>query len=256
MITKAKDESKSYHYWDFNGQLQARLNQAFGVIAALALVCVGEGGALFYTCRQLAHPPVIKIGADGAVSVADARPAESGPGHARFLPVAEVPPDEVEIKHLIRTFLERYLQYEPATADDNLAAAFNMMTVNLRQASLKKMRNDGEFEKIQTQRVVSNFKLVRIDPVTGINLAYTVLGVREIHRLEDGKERSDTIVAHYNVRLAPAVRTEYDPSGLRVADFWEEQVMGQQDKELALPDGLAHEAAARQIAGDADAKQR
>ena len=69
---------------------------------------------------------------------------------------------------------------------------------------------------------MSNFTLMRTDPLRDVNLAYSVLGVREVHHLEGGKETVSKIVAHYNVRLAAAMRTEFNSGGLRVADFWEE----------------------------------
>jgi hypothetical protein len=109
----------------------------------------------------------------------------------------------------------------------------------------------AEFAKIQEQRIVSNFALVRYDPLRDVNLAYSVLGVREVHHLEGGKETVSKIVAHYNVRLAPAMRTEFDSSGLRVADFWEEQVLGEQDNRLNQPDDLTH-SAARQVAAEVE----
>jgi hypothetical protein len=249
-------QPRSYHYWDFNGQLQARLNLAFGMIAVLGLVCIVQGGGLYYTCRQLANPPVVKIDPNGAVTVAGVRADGPLPSQVRLLRAAEIAPDEVEVKYFIRKFLTKYMSYQPATADASLADAFNMMTLNLRQASMKKMRDEGEFDEIQAQRVVSNFHIVRIDAVNGINLGYTVLGVRAIHRLEDGKESSDRIVAHYNLRLAPAARTERDASGLRVAEFSEEPVMGEERKDLAQQDDLMHDAVSRQLAADVNGGQQ
>src|SRR5690242_19189470 len=73
---------KSYHYWDFNGQLQARLNLAFGIIAVLALVVIVQGGGLFYAFRQIAHPPILKENSDGSVTVANVR--VSGPVSSRI----------------------------------------------------------------------------------------------------------------------------------------------------------------------------
>lgn len=242
---------QSYHYWDFNGQLQARLNLAFGIITVLAVVIIVLGGGLFYAFRQIAHPPILKENSDGSVTVANVRVTGPVASRIRLLPATEIPPDEVAIKFFIRKFLNKYLSYQPETADSNLADAFNMMTLNLRQESMKKMREDGEFDKIQAQRIVSNFNIIRIDPVSGVNLAYTVLGVREIHHIEDEKETSDRIVAHYNLRLAPVVRTERDASGLRVAQFYEEAVMGEESKELNQPDGLMQGAVHQQFAADA-----
>jgi hypothetical protein len=255
-IDKRQKQPTSYHYWDFNGQLQARLNLAFGIIAVLGLVCIVQGAGLYYTCRQLANPPVVKIDPNGAVTVAGVRADGPLRSQVRLLPAAEIVPDELEVKYFIRKFLTKYMSYQPATADASLADAFNMMTLNLRQASMKKMRDEGEFDKIQAQRVVSNFHIVRIDAVKGINLGYTVLGVRAIHHLEEGKESSDRIVAHYNLRLAPAARTERDASGLRVAEFSEEPVMGEENKDLAQQDDLMHDAVSRQLAADVNGGQQ
>ncbi|MFL6446724.1 MAG: hypothetical protein ACJ746_03425 [Bryobacteraceae bacterium] len=248
---KSTKITRSYHYWDFNGQLQARLNLAFGIIAVLALVVIVQGGGLFYAFRRIAHPPILKENPDGSVTVANVRVTGPVSSSIRLLPAAEIRPDDVAIKFFIRKFLNKYLSYQPATADGSLADAFNMMTLNLRQASMKKMRQDGEFDKIQAQRIVSNFSVIRIDPVNGVNLAYTVLGVREIHHIEDGKETSARIVAHYNLRLAPVARTERDASGLRVAEFYEEAVMGEESKDVAQPDGLMQGAVHQQLAADA-----
>jgi hypothetical protein len=244
-------QGKAYHYWDFNGQLTARLNQMFVVCGGLTVAVIVLAGCLMLVYRRLEQPPIFHVHPNGEVTVAGARSDGAAPRNAHFLPTAELPPDEVEIKHFLRTFLKDYLSYTPATADANFALAFNMMTVNLRTASLKKMREGGDFLKIQEQRMVSNFLIIRIDPVRDVNLAYTILGVRELHHLDSGQETVSKIVAHYNLRLAPEIRTEYDASGLRVAEFWEEQVMGEQNNQLNQPDDLTHDAATRQVQSDA-----
>ena len=186
MKSEAAKNGKSYHYWDFHGQLTARMNQAYLLLGGLALVAIAEAVCLFFLVRQVQHPPIFRVHPNGEVTVAGAQSDGPPPPHAHFLPTAEMAPDGVQIRHFLRAFLEKYLSYTPGTADANLAAAFNMMTVNLRTASLKKMREDGEFSKIQEQRIVSNFAIVRIDPLKDVNLAYSVLGVREVHHLESG----------------------------------------------------------------------
>jgi hypothetical protein len=239
-------QEKSYHYWDFTGQLTARLNQTYLLLGGLALVALAEAVCLFLLVRQVQHPPIFHVYPNGEVTVAGAQSDGPPPRNVHFLPAAEMPPSNVEIKSFLRKFLTKYLSYTPGTADADLAEAFNMMTINLRAASLKKIRADDEFSKIQEQRIVSNLAIVRIDSLKDVQLAYSVLGVREVHHLESGKESVSKIVAHYNVRLAPEQRTEFNSSGLRVADFWEEQVLGEQDNQLNQPDDLTHAAAARQ----------
>src|SRR5947209_2060831 len=107
---------KGYHYWDFNGQLQAHLNLAFGIIAVLALVVIVQGGGLLYAFRQIAHPPILKENSDGSVTVANVRVTGPVSSRIRLLPTAEIPPDEVAIKFFVRKFLKRYLCYKPSTA--------------------------------------------------------------------------------------------------------------------------------------------
>jgi hypothetical protein len=51
--------------------------------------------------------------------------------------------------------------------------------------------------------------------------------------------------------LAPVTRTERDASGLRVAEFYEETVMGEESKDLAQADGLMQGAVHQQLAADA-----
>ena len=62
--------------------------------------------------------------------------------------------------------------------------------------------------------------------VQGSPLTFTAFGVKEIHRLKNKQETTDQIVGRYNVRLALDRRTEYNPSGLLVADYWEQQMVG------------------------------
>src|SRR6185437_11235417 len=130
-LENQRKQGKNYHYWDFNGQLQARLNLAFSVIAVLALVVIVQGGGLIYAFRQIAHPPILKENSDGSVLVANVRVTGPVSSRIRLLPTAEIPPDEVAIKFFLRKFLNKYLSYQPATADTTLADAFNMMTLNL-----------------------------------------------------------------------------------------------------------------------------
>jgi hypothetical protein len=49
----------------------------------------------------------------------------------------------------VRRFLENYQSYTPATVDQNLAIALNMMTANLRTYSLGKLRDEDTIGKIR-----------------------------------------------------------------------------------------------------------
>jgi hypothetical protein len=60
--------------------------------------------------------------------------------------------------------------------------------------------------------------------------------------LKNKQETTDQIVGRYNVRLALDRRTEYNPSGLLVADYWEQQMVGDKNTGLSQADELSHEA--------------
>jgi hypothetical protein len=56
--------------------------------------------------------------------------------------------------------------------------------------------------------------------------------VKEIHRVRDRTESTDRIVGRYNVRLVQDRRSELNPSGLLVAEFSEQQMVGERDGDL------------------------
>ena len=71
---------------------------------------------------------------------------------------ADTAPTELEAKAVVRRFLEHYLAYTPATVDQNLATALNMMTANLRTYSLGKLRDDDTVGKIKEDRIISQLR--------------------------------------------------------------------------------------------------
>jgi len=137
------------------------------------------------------------------------------------------------------------LNYTPETVDRQMADALNMMTSNFRTLVLARLRDDDTINKIQDDHIVTNFIIRTINVVPGSPLTFTAFGVKEIHRLKNRQETTDQIVGRYNVRLAVDRRTEYNPSGLLVAEFWEQQMIGDKNTGLAQSDGLSHEAAGK-----------
>jgi hypothetical protein len=59
-----------------------------------------------------------------------------------------------------------------------------------------------------------------------------VFAVKEIHRIKNGTEVTDRIVGQYNMRLMEQRRTELNPSGLLIADYSEQQMVGDRDNSL------------------------
>jgi hypothetical protein len=111
---------------------------------------------------------------------------------------------------------------------------------------MARLRDDDTVYKIQDDHIISNFTIRNIDAVTGNPLTFTAFGVKEIHRLKHRQETTDHIVGRYSVRLVFDQRSEYNPSGLLVADYWEQQMVGEKNTGLEQPDDLAREATRRQ----------
>ena len=132
----------------------------------------------------------------------------------------------------MRRFLENYQGYTPATVDQNLASALNMMTANLRTYSLGKLRDEDTVGKIKQDQIISQFLIRTIEPVKNAPWAYVAFGVKEVRRVRNRIESTDRIVGRYNVRLVQDRRSETNPSGLLVAEFSEQQMVGERDGDL------------------------
>lgn len=74
--------------------------------------------------------------------------------------------------------------------------------------------------------MVSTFTIRSIEPVKGSPNSFIAFGVRELRQVKNSVESTDRIVGRHNVRLAVTKRTEFDPSGLLVAEYWEQQILG------------------------------
>ena len=223
-------------YYEHDGMLRAYANRAmwlamiFGVLAAASL-----GFAIYV---RLQPPTVIRVDKDGnAVAVGGPRPFGVGmfsvSANASSLdPSPGVGPTDLEGRAVVRQFLTRYLAYTPDSVDRNLAEALNMMTANLRTYSMNKLRDEDTVGKIKSDHIISDFEIRSIQPVKGTPWAYTVFGVKEVHRVKNATETTDQIVGRYNVRLAETTRSEINPSGLLVAEYGEQQMVG--DRETGL----------------------
>ena len=71
-----------------------------------------------------------------------------------------------------------------------------------------------------------------IEPVKNAPWTYVAFGVKEIRRVRNRVESTDRIVGRYNVRLLQDRRSESNPSGLLVAEFAEQQMVGERDGDL------------------------
>jgi hypothetical protein len=223
-------------YYEHDGQLRAYANRSMlmaGLFGVIALVSLG-----FAIYVRLQPATVIRVSADGEATVVGGRPTGSVPALTRagllsFLAAStEAAPADIEGRAVIRKFLESYMRYTPTSVDKNLADALNMMTANLRMYSLNLLRDQDLIGKINEEQITSSFKIRSIEPLPGQPWAYQAFGVKEGHRVRNKSEVTDRIVGKYYVRLIQDRRTERVPSGLLVAEYKEEQMVG--DKDIGL----------------------
>lgn len=231
-------------YYEHDGMLRAYANRS--MVLGLLFGVIALGSLAFAVYVRLQPPTVIRVDSNGDATVVGGTPFNGQSRGLTFLAsAAEAAPNDVEAKAVVRRFLDHYLNYTPATVDKQLADALNMMTGNFRSLVMSHLRDEDTIYKIQDDHIISNFSIRTIDAVKGNPLTYTAFGVKEIHRLKNRQETTDHIVGRYSVRLVFDRRSEYNPSGLLVADYWEQQMVGEKNTGLEQTDELAREATAK-----------
>jgi hypothetical protein len=226
------DEMKSFtKYYEYDGMLRAYANRAMVLAFLFGFIALGSLAFAIYV--RLQPPTVIRVDKDGNATVVGA--ARMGPPRLFSLSAeaaSEAAPSQLEGRAAVRQFLDDYLIYTPDSAGQNFAAALNMMTGNLRSYILAKLRDQDTVGKIQEDHIISDFEIRSIEHVKNTPWTYIVFGVKEVHRLKNGSEVTDRIVGQYNVRLVEGRRSELDPSGLRVAEYSEQEMVGDRNTGL------------------------
>src|SRR5213594_22442 len=188
-------------YYEHDGMLRAYANRAMVLAVCFAVIAMASLGFAIYVRVQ--PPTVVRIDQDGNATALGGSPERAKP--ATFATVSvqaatDTAPSELEAKAVVRRFLEHYLAYTPATADQNLATALNMMTANLRTYSLAKLRDEDTVGKIKEDRIISQLVIRTIEPVKDAPWTYVAFGVKEVRRVRNKVESTDRIVGRYNVR--------------------------------------------------------
>jgi hypothetical protein len=214
-------------YYEHDGLLRAYANRAMVMAFIFAGIAVASLAFAIYVRVQ--PPTVIRVDANGMSSAVGVPPSK--PAIAQKAADGPAPTD-LEARALVRGFLEHYLAYTPGTVDQNFASSLNMMTANLRSYTLGKLRDDDTVGKIKQDRITSQLKIRTIDPVKDAPWTFVAFGVKEVHRVRDRVESTDRLVSRYNIRLLQDRRTESNPSGLLVAEFSEQQMVGERDDDL------------------------
>ncbi len=221
-------------YYEHDGMLRAYANRSMLLAMILGVLALGSLGFAIYV--RIEPPTVIRIDKEGHASVVGGR---RGIGGARFNLSAGSPgsssgesPTDLEGRALVHQFLSLYLAYTPDSVDQNLAEALNMMTANLRVYTLDRLRQNDTVGKIKSDQMISEFRIRSIEHMKGTSWTYIVFGVKEIHRVKNDTETTDEIVGQYHVRLVETARTETNPSGLLVAEYGEQEMVGEKQTGL------------------------
>ncbi len=218
-------------YYEHDGMLRAYANRA--MVLAFLFGFIAFGSIAFAIYVRLQPPTVIRVDKNGTATVVGA--ARAGAPRLFSLSAeaaAEAAPTDLEGRALVRRFLEDYLIYTPDSVDHNFADALNMMTTNLRTYTLGKLRDSDTVGKIKEDHIISDFRLRSIEHVKNTPWTYVVFGVKEIHRVKNGTETTDQIVGQYNVRLVETRRSDLNPSGLLVAEYSEQEMVGDRNTGL------------------------
>ena len=237
---KAPEKVAYTKYFEHDGALRAYSNRMlwFGIAASgISFVL-----ALLFFWQRVQPPTVIKIDGDGVATVIGGATKPATPigfisALAAGKPSGEQPAD-IEGRAVVRKFLENYLTYTPSTVDTKWASALNMMTGNLRTLTVAQLRDDDIVSKVQDDDITSTFRLRTIEPVKGQPWTYTAFGVKELHKVHNKAESTDRLVTQYNIRLIQTDRSERVPSGLMVAEYAEQQMVGQRENGLSQASAL------------------
>ena len=152
---------------------------------------------------------------------------------------ANTGPDEFEKQAFVKSFLMRYLNYDPHTLPQNWADAMNFMTVNLRRTALTSMEKNNTVGTLEEEQSSSTFKLSHIEESKTEPLTYTAFGVRTVRSLNNEHELTTQLVEEYHVRLVNMQRSADNPSGLLVGEYWSQQIEGEKRDAVLADSALA-----------------
>jgi len=219
-------------YYEHDGMLRAYANRSMLLAMVFGVLALGSLGFAIYV--RIQPPTVIRVDKDGnALQLAGpSSPRTEASDPASAAASTSAAPTDIEGRAVVRQFLTRYLAYTPDSVDRDFAEALNMMTANLRLYTMNRLRDDDTVGKIRADHVISDFEIRSIERVKDTPWTYTVFGIKEIHRVKSQTETTDQIVAKYNIRLVETTRTESNPSGLLVAEYGEQQMVGDREDDL------------------------
>ena len=119
------------------------------------------------------------------------------------------------------------MNFSATNVSRNWADSLNMMSANLRRTVFSGMQKDNLIGKIEDDQTNSEFQLRSLEVSKEYPLTYVAFGVKEVHRIHEHNETIDTVVSEFHVRLAVEKRSEQNPSGLLIGEYWERPIEGE-----------------------------
>jgi type IV secretory pathway TrbF-like protein len=222
-------------YYEMDGALRAYANRMAVLGLTCAALAVASLGLFAYV--RLQPPVVIRVDQTGEATVVAGETVRVKDGLLAVVQgsgnsgeTSSSAPSDVEGRAVVRRFLTSYLTYTPANVERQYADALNMMTLNFRTLTMNRFREDDALGRIKADSITSSIKLRSIEPVPGMPWVYQVFAAKEIHRLNSQRiEYTEKMVCRYQVRLVYSGRTQINPTGLLVGEFWEQQMVGEKD---------------------------
>ena len=217
--------SKQPKYYEADGALRAYAN--ISVWAAVIAGVVALVAVAIMIFMRIQPPTVIRVLPTGEASVI----GSDGSIKTTMSPAAlsaiagDQAPTAFEKENYVRTFLDRYLNYDAHSIAGNWSYALNMMTGNLRSLTLAEFQKSDTVGKYEAEHVRSVFKVSDVTNSPADPMLYTVTGVRTVNRMTGSQnEMVDEIVESYDVRLADFDRSPLNPAGLLIGQVTESQI--------------------------------
>lgn len=209
-------------YYEHDGALRAYANRAM-LIAFLCVpaTLIALGFAVYV---RLQPPTVIRVDENGQAMLVGQTQTKAAISVTQG---AAAEPTEFEKRAFVRLFLERYLDFAPSNVSRNWAEGLNMMTANLRRVAFAGIQKDNLIGKIEDDQARSQFQLRSLELAKDDPLTYTAFGVKEVHHLHEHNETIDKVVSEFHVRLVVEKRSEENPSGLLIGEYWEQAIEGE-----------------------------
>jgi hypothetical protein len=233
---QAPEKLRYSRYYEHDGVLRAYANRAM----VLAFICVPTAllAVALAAYVRLQPPTVIRVDSSGYASVVGDKPGVARP--VLLSQGANAEPNDFEKNAYVRLFLDRYLSFSPDSVNRNWADGLNMMTTNLRRATLTAIEKNNVVGKIEDEQITSVFHLRSLEPAKDDPLSFTAFGVKEVHRVRDHQETTDKLVGEFHVRLISERRSETNPSGLLIAEYGERLIEGERRDAIVRDTSLSN----------------